>query len=103
MIGALRKVGKILHRSNLTRNILIIKLRERVPLGAIIYDEDMRELGKLIEVFGPVKSPYGRVLLNDSVEEKVEKLKGAPCYVVEGDEEKVKWRKMPRPRKGRVE
>jgi len=103
MIGALRKIGKILHKSNLANNILIIKLKERVPLGIIIYDGEMRELGKLIEVFGPVKSPYGRVLLSNNAIEIIDKLRGAPCYMVEGEEEKVKWRKMPKPRKGRVE
>ncbi len=103
MIGAIRKIGKILHRSNLAKNILIIKLRERVPVGTIIYDEKMREVGKLIEVFGPVVSPYGRVLLNEDIMAIINEITGRPCYIVEGEEEKVRWRKMPRPRKGRVE
>lgn len=102
MIGSLKRIGKILHRSNLARNILIVKLRDRVPLGVIIFDSNLEEIGKIIEIFGPVCSPYARVLINDKVLEKVDQMKGTDCFIVEGEEEKVKWRKMPRPRKGRV-
>lgn len=102
MIGPLRRIGKILYRSNLARNILIVKLRERVPLGAVIFDSNLEEIGKVIEIFGPVRSPYARVLVDDKVSEKVDQMKGMDCFMVEGEEEKVKWRKMPRPRKGRV-
>lgn len=102
MTRPLRKVGKILHRSNLARNILIVKLRERVPLGVVIFDDSLEEVGKVIEIFGPVRSPYARVLVEDKMLERVDQMKGIDCFVVEGEEEKVKWRKMPRPRKGRV-
>jgi len=103
MIGQLRKIGKILHISNLARNILVIKLYERTRVGVVIYDKEMRELGKIIEVFGPVKAPYARVLLKEGVGVSINELRGTTCYIIEGEEERVKWRKMPRPRKGRVE
>lgn len=103
MIGQLKKIGVLLQRSNLARNIAILKLYERVRIGTVIFDEDMKEIGKIIEIFGPTISPYARVLLNETTEKFFERFKGKTCFVIVGEEEKVRWRKMPRPRKGRVE
>ena len=114
MIGSLKKVGVLLHKSNLADNIIIIRLREFVKPGTLIYDSNMKELGKIIEVFGPVKAPYARVIINEKEKDYIETLltqstspnrkkSRFPCYIIGGEEEKVKWRKMPRPRKGRIE
>jgi len=113
MIGRLKKIGEILHKSNLADNLLIIKLYEFVRPGTIIYDDTMREIGKVIEVFGPVRSPYARVLINNEEKKYIEELLDEKeahrpkqklfCYIVTGEEERVRWRKMPRPRKGRIE
>lgn len=116
MIGSLKKVGEILHISNLADDILIAKLEEFVKPGTVIYDGSMRELGVVIECFGPVKSPYARIKINpkekDYIAEFLSKKTKEPtdenfkqqfsCYVIKGEEERVRWRKMPRPQKGRV-
>ncbi len=117
MIGHLKRVGEILHKSNLADNLLIIRLYKFVRPGTVIYDAMMREIGKVIEVFGPVRSPYARVIINEKEKKYVEELlreraefqkKEQPrnrffCYIIQYEEERVRWRKMPRPRKGRVE
>ncbi|MCR8453776.1 MAG: hypothetical protein NDP13_02150 [Crenarchaeota archaeon] len=116
MIGPLKKVGEILHISNLTDNILIIKLDEFVKPGTVIYNGFMRELGVVIECFGPTKSPYARVKINSKEKDYILELldrrakeqtskdlrQQLLCYVIAGEEEKVQWRKMPHPRKGQV-
>ena len=103
MINELKKVGKVLHLSNLTKSILIIRLNEPLRIGTIIYDEKMRELGPIIELFGPVDKPYARVKLKDSwISSEIKQVLGRPCYVVLGDEVPVKWRKKPK-RRSKIE
>ncbi len=103
MIGQLKRIGMFLHRSNLASNILIIKLDTRVPIGTVVFDEKMREIGKIIEIFGPTISPYARVLVKDPSITFIDDIKGHSCFTIVGEGERVKWRKMPRPRKGKVE
>ena len=74
----MKKLGYILHQSK-NRN-LILKSRSIPPpeLGASVYDAKRRPLGIVVDVFGPVKSPYIEVkpLLADA-----EKLVGRSVYV----------------------
>lgn len=95
MINELKKVGKFLHLSNLTNNILIIRLNEPLRIGTVIYDKKMREIGPIIELFGPVEKPYARIKIKGNIN-LIENILGQDCFVIVGDERPIKWRKMPR-------
>ncbi|MEM0118057.1 MAG: Gar1/Naf1 family protein [Conexivisphaerales archaeon] len=38
--------------------MLIVKLKKEPKPGQVLYDAKGRMVGKVVEVFGPVKSPY---------------------------------------------
>ena len=38
-----------------------MKLSREVRPGAFLFNEDKRKLGKVVELIGPVKSPYASV------------------------------------------
>jgi len=57
---SLTKLGKGLHKSEVTGNI-IVKIKEPVQPGSIVVDEKLRKIGTVIEVFGPVASPYASI------------------------------------------
>ena len=94
VVSELKKIGKILHRSPLTQNILIARLNEPVRIGTMIYDATMREIGPIIELFGPVDKPYARIKIKDNVE--ASSILGKDCYMIVGDEVPVRWKKMPK-------
>jgi rRNA processing protein Gar1 len=54
----LRRLGKILHASK--SRSLIAKLEKPNPpkLGSKIFDEKLKEVGIVTDVFGPTSSPY---------------------------------------------
>jgi RNA-binding protein len=53
------QVGVLTHQAKSGR--LIVKLSREVKPGVFLYAEDKRKLGKVIELIGPVKSPYASV------------------------------------------
>jgi len=53
------QVGVLLHQAKSGR--LIIRLSKEVRPGAFLFDEDKRKLGRVIELIGPVRSPYASV------------------------------------------
>ena len=60
----LLQVGTILHQAKSGR--LIVRLSKEVKPGAILYDDNKRRLGKVVELIGPVKSPYASVMVASS-------------------------------------
>ncbi|BDR92204.1 H/ACA ribonucleoprotein complex subunit GAR1 [Vulcanisaeta souniana] len=54
-----KKIGDVLHVSQDRR--FVLKLAFVPPLGITVYDYAMRRVGKLYDVIGPVKSPYGLI------------------------------------------
>ena len=69
------QVGVLLHQAKSGR--LIVKLSKEVRPGVFLYDEDRRKLGKVIELIGPIKSPYASVAV---VSSKLGK-SGDPAFV----------------------
>jgi len=53
------QVGVLLHQAKSGR--LIVKLSREVRPGANLYTGDKRKLGKVIELIGPVRSPFASV------------------------------------------
>ncbi|MBS7655334.1 hypothetical protein KEJ50_02390 [Candidatus Bathyarchaeota archaeon] len=54
----MKRLGKILHASK--SRSLIVKLEKPNPpkLGSKIFDEKLKEIGVVTDVFGPSTSPY---------------------------------------------
>lgn len=58
----MRELGEILHLAKSGR--LILRLTDKIAqnqTGRLITDENGRRVGKIIEIFGPVRSPYASV------------------------------------------
>ena len=45
---------------------LIVKLSQEIRPGVFIFDQGNRKLGRVVELIGPVKSPYGSVAVVSS-------------------------------------
>jgi rRNA processing protein Gar1 len=60
----LREIGVILHQAKSGR--LIVRLSKLVQPGSVLTDEKGRRLGTVVELIGPVKSPYASVALATS-------------------------------------
>jgi len=58
------QVGTLAHQAKSGR--LIVKLSREVRPGIFLFDEQRRKLGKVIELIGPVKSPYASVAVVSS-------------------------------------
>ena len=58
------QVGVLMHQAKSGR--LIVKLSKEVRAGVFLYDGDRRRLGKVVELIGPVKSPYASVAVVSS-------------------------------------
>ena len=58
------QVGVLMHQAKSGR--LIVKLSREVRPGVLLYGEDKRKLGKVVELIGPVKSPYASVAVASS-------------------------------------
>ncbi|MFW9788183.1 MAG: H/ACA ribonucleoprotein complex subunit GAR1 [Candidatus Thorarchaeota archaeon] len=54
----MRRLGKVLHISK--RGSIILRTDKTPPTGtrSMVLDKKAREVGEIIDVFGPVKEPY---------------------------------------------
>jgi len=78
---SLRRLGKIFHLSR--SGNLILKLEDpRIPSTRDVLDSKLRVVGRLVEVFGPVKSPYALV---KPVASEPEGVVGKVVYCADGD------------------
>ena len=60
----MRILGRPLH--TLGQRYVIVRARSVPPLGAVVKTKNMR-IGKIQEVFGPVKNPYVQIKLDDNI------------------------------------
>jgi RNA-binding protein len=60
----LKETGVILHLAKSGR--LIVSLSKAVQTGAVLLDDRGKKLGTVVELIGPVKSPYASVMLTTS-------------------------------------
>jgi RNA-binding protein len=72
----LQRLGLVLHVSP-SRNI-ITKVEHSPKIGETVVDEDMKPVGRVFDIFGPVSSPYAAV--KPSVREP-ERFVGKRLYV----------------------
>jgi len=55
----LQRLGIVLHISP-SRNI-IIKIENIPKIGETVVDENLKPIGKIFDIFGPVSSPYAAI------------------------------------------
>jgi RNA-binding protein len=64
ILFSLHQVGVILHQAKSGR--LIVRLSREVKPGSFVLDERGKKLGRVVELVGPVKSPYASVSVSTS-------------------------------------
>ncbi|MHA1770929.1 MAG: Gar1/Naf1 family protein [Candidatus Thorarchaeota archaeon] len=52
----MRRLGPLLHIT--TRGSLIVRTSKTPPIGGIVLTSNAEKIGKIVDVFGPVKEPY---------------------------------------------
>lgn len=73
----MRRLGTVLHISK--RGSIIVQTDKTPPMGAKVVDKKAQPIGKVQDVFGPVKAPYVAIRTRDK--EKAQKLIGQPVYL----------------------
>lgn len=73
----MNRLGTVTHVSGSRK--LILRTKIRVKSGTQIFDEELRPVGRIFDVFGPVKNPYVSV---KPVGGELEKYVGHALYVV---------------------
>jgi RNA-binding protein len=73
----LRRLGTVLHVTK--RGAIIVQTDKSPPIGADVVDKKARVIGRVHDVFGPVKAPYVSVRVNSK--EEASKLVGQPVYL----------------------
>lgn len=76
----MKHLGNILHLANSGK--LIVRSEQMPPAHAFVYTNDKQQIGKVYNVFGPVKNPYISVSLFKSVNRRdLESRVGEKLYV----------------------
>jgi len=55
----MRRLGTIVSKTK--TGLIVVKSQLKDPrriVGAIVYDKDMKRVGKIVDVMGPIDSPY---------------------------------------------
>ena len=60
-------LGKGMHQSKGNTN-LIITLTADARIGQPVSDKDGKPIGKVFDIFGPVKAPFASIKLNEGVQ-----------------------------------
>lgn len=77
---SLEKLGIVLHVSGSGK--LVIKTRKKVTTGIRVFDEKLSTVGRVFEIFGPVKNPY--ISIKPEIHE-VERYIGCALYTNEDE------------------
>jgi RNA-binding protein len=73
----LRRLGTVLHISK--QGSIIVKTDKTPPIGARVVDKKAQTVGKVLDVFGPVKTPYVSIAPKDK--KNMEHLVGQVLYL----------------------
>ncbi|ALL00151.1 RNA binding protein, Gar1-type [Pyrodictium delaneyi] len=93
----LKRLGTVLHTTPSGYIVAKIEEEQVPPLNTVVYDEDMNRVGVLLDIIGPVKSPYA-VVKPSSREVRVEK--GVKLYYRPPSPRRRRARKPARAAKG---
>jgi len=80
----LKKLGKVIHISPTTGNMVVRSQRE-TKIGQRVFDDGPRQVGAVFDVFGPTSSPY--IAVRPSVGNP-EKIVNQTVYLVEEEKRK---------------
>ncbi|MCL6578479.1 MAG: Gar1/Naf1 family protein [Candidatus Bathyarchaeota archaeon] len=81
----MQRLGRVLHVSP-SRSI-IIQIENLPKIGETVVDENLKPIGKIFDIFGPVSSPYAAI---KSISQEPEKLANKTLYVVPSKRRKEK-------------
>ncbi|MFW9926168.1 MAG: H/ACA ribonucleoprotein complex subunit GAR1 [Candidatus Thorarchaeota archaeon] len=75
----MRRLGKVLHISN--RGSIILQTEKTPSVGgrSVVLDKKAQEVGTIIDVFGPVKTPYIAIRPKKNIDSQ--KLVGQMLYL----------------------
>jgi RNA-binding protein len=79
----LQRLGRVLHITP-SRNI-IVKIENLPKIGENVVDEDLKNIGKVFDILGPVSSPYA--VVKPAIRE-IKKLANKVLYVSPHQREK---------------
>lgn len=51
----MHRLGKVIH---VTKRGAVMRVEQRPELGEPVYDEEKKHVGGVLDIFGPVNSPY---------------------------------------------
>lgn len=95
----MRSLGKVMH---VTKRGLVLRAEQLLDPGNAVYDGERRRVGSVLDVFGPVSSPYLAIRPTQAMtHEKLAALVGKELYIMGGRYERKagKAAHMPRMRK----
>ncbi|MEM0075724.1 MAG: Gar1/Naf1 family protein [Conexivisphaerales archaeon] len=72
----LREVGVLIRQARSGK--LIVRLKGDAKAGEVLFDSDGRAVGKVTEVFGPIRSPYASL---EPLTDKVARVIGEKVYL----------------------
>lgn len=87
----LQRLGNVLHTSS-SRN-LILKTKITPKLGSKVVDEKLKSIGTVLDIFGPVSSPYISVKPTKS---KLHTAIGSTLYTIPSNKKRKEKRKRER-------
>jgi len=73
----MRRLGTVMHVTK--RGSIIVQTDKSPPIGGKVVDKKAQFVGKIQDVFGPVKNPYVAIRVKDK--DSVIKLVGQPIYL----------------------
>ncbi|HIF37248.1 MAG TPA: hypothetical protein EYQ70_02410 [Marine Group III euryarchaeote] len=69
-------LGKVSHLN--TQNLAIVLAKEKVNKNTKIFDSEMKLVGRVVNIFGPVKQPYLAISANKGF--RITRLVGREVY-----------------------
>lgn len=72
----MKEIGEILHTFHGNKVIARVKITPK--LGLTVFDIRRKPIGQIVDIFGPVKSPYIEIEVKD---QNPEKLVNSPIYI----------------------
>jgi rRNA processing protein Gar1 len=73
----MNRLGVVLHLSGSKK--LILQTKTKIKTGVQVFDEGLKPVGIILDVFGPVENPY--ISIKPSIEQP-EQYVGRPLYLI---------------------
>jgi RNA-binding protein len=69
-------VGRVSHLNS--RNLAIVSTDDKVPKNTKIYDSEKKNIGRVVNIFGPVSKPFLAIASNKGM--RITKIVGREVY-----------------------